>query len=90
MQVFEQAVNRFGHGQRVCIEMYLGCLRIFVGAVDAGKLLDFTPNRFFVESFRVATFADFERRIDENLNELALGQYIAHDAAIAAEGSPWR
>ena len=57
----------------------------FVGAVDAGEVLELARARLLVEALHVARLGHGERRVDEDLDELALGQHRADHLALGAE-----
>ncbi len=59
--------------------------RRLVGLIDAGEILDLAGKRALVEALGVARDAFIERGIDENLDELALRQQLAHHAPLGAE-----
>lgn len=65
--------------------------RWLVGVADAGEIGDFAGSSGLIETFGVAAFADVERRIDEDFDEvagLALGADPFADAiAIATVGA---
>ena len=59
---------------RVCRSVWTvtsGFSGAFVRRGDAGELLDLAGARLFVEALRVALLADFERRVDEDFDEIA-------------------
>jgi hypothetical protein len=55
----------------------LAHLRRLVGAVDAGEVLDLAAAALRVEAPWVALLGDLERRVDEDLDELALAESVA-------------
>src|SRR3546814_10790782 len=50
------------------------------------EILELSRARFFIETLDVALLGLGERRIDEDFDELALGQHAAHHFALDAEG----
>jgi hypothetical protein len=52
--------------------------------IDAGEVLDLAGDGAPVQALRVARDTFIERRVDENLDELALLQELAHIAAATA------
>ena len=59
--------------------------RRFVGRIDAGEVLDRAAERPGVEALRVAPGAFLEGRVDEDLDEFALGHQFARHAPLGAE-----
>jgi hypothetical protein len=53
-----------------------GVFRRFVWRVDSGELANLARPRFFVEIFWIARFANRERRISENFDELGVWSAI--------------
>ena len=67
--------NLVGSGlrrQRHRVDPDLRRLGRFVRRVDAGEVLDLAAARLLVEALRIALLGDRERRVDEDLDELAL------------------
>ncbi|CTQ77729.1 hypothetical protein LAX5112_05032 [Roseibium alexandrii] len=50
--------------------------RGFIGAVDAGEVLDLACFRLGIKPFRIALLALLDRRVDKDFNELALAHQI--------------
>ena len=63
------------------VEDHVGRLRRLVGLVDAGEILDLAGERALVQALRVARDDGLERRLDENLDELARRDEIRARAA---------
>ena len=59
--------------------------RRFVGRIDAGEVLQRAAERPRVEPLGVAPGAFLEGRVDEDLDELALGHQFARHAPLGAE-----
>src|SRR4029078_8925049 len=59
--------------------------RWLVRAVDAGKVLELAGARLGINSFDIALLRFGERRIDENLEELALRNHPANHVALSPE-----
>ena len=57
---------------RAGVEHQFGLGRGFVRIVDAGEALELAGAGLLVEALRVAGFADFDRGVDEDLDEVAL------------------
>jgi GTPase len=68
------------------LKVNLGGSRRLVGAIDAGKILQFSASCFGVESFRIATFTFPQRRVNEDLQKLR--GFEERTGAIAL-GSVW-
>src|SRR6185437_12109488 len=80
------ALRRVFRRPRARVDDDLRTLWRLVGRVDAREVLDLALQGARVEPFRVALPADLERRIDVDLDELALGNELAHHAPLRAEG----
>eukprot|EP00963_Diacronema_lutheri_P000977 scaffold64_cov338-Pavlova_lutheri.AAC.35 len=64
---------RFGHFHR-----QLGLRRFLVRIVDAGESFDLPGTCSFVQSFGIPGFAHFQRDLHVHLDEISLGQTLAH------------
>ena len=62
-----------------------GCFGRLIGAVDAGEIGQLAGPRLGVEALDVAPLGLGQRRVDEDLDELALGQHRADHLALGAE-----
>ncbi len=78
--LFKSRIRRAGDDLRI--------LGRFVGGVDPCEVLDLAGPRFLVELLRVPLLANFQRRIDEDLDEIvaALQCDLAGAAAVRAVG----
>jgi len=56
----------------------------FVGRVEPGEVGDFAGTRLLVEALRVSRLTDFERGIDEDLDELSLRHQSPNPIAVFA------
>ena len=56
------------------IQSQFGLQRRFVGIINPRKALKFPSPRLFVQPLRISGFADFDRGIDEDLDEIAGGK----------------
>jgi hypothetical protein len=87
LQVGENFLGqRFGRF-RAGIEDQFRLERSFIRIVDARETLQFPGASFFVQSLGIAGFANVERRIDENFDEIAGRQCGARMIAIDAIGA---
>src|SRR5438552_1205222 len=71
-QLLKNRRERFIDGLLVRVHNYLWVLWRFVGRIDSGELPDFAGTRLFVKILRIARFANFQRRIDENFDKLCV------------------
>src|SRR3954453_21959786 len=62
-------------------------LRGFVRTVDPGEVLELARARLGIEALGIALLRFAERRIDENLEELAFGHHPSDHVAL---GTKWR
>ena len=60
------------------------CRRL-VREVEPGEVLQFAAPRLLIQALRIALFADFERRIDEYLDEFARRDEFARHLALGPE-----
>src|SRR5581483_7746979 len=77
-----------GEHFRIVLARGKGQLRIerrLVGRVDAGEIVQIAAPRLAVEALGVALLANVERRVDEDLDELALLQDVARHLPLSAE-----
>ncbi len=65
--------------------MSSGRLRRLIGLIDAGEILDLACKRPLVEALGIARDHGLQRRLDVNLDELALRGRIAHKPAFGPE-----
>ena len=84
-QAVDDQLGRVLGAGRGGVDADLGLLGRFVGAVDAGEVLELARARLLVEALHVARLGDRERGVDEDLDELALGQHRADHLALGAE-----
>src|SRR5690242_12389932 len=82
----DDALGNFLRGALAGIDDDLRVLRRLIRGVDAGEVLDLAFEGAGVETFRVALLADIERRVDVDLDELAVADQLAHHAPLGAEG----
>src|SRR5262245_28350264 len=68
-------------------QVQLGFQRGFVWVVDAREAFDLPGAGLLVQPFRVTALTDFERSVDEDLDEIAGGQSGPNGVAIAAIGA---
>ena len=67
------------------VDADFGGFGLFVRAVDAGEILELAGPRLGVKALGVALLRLGQRRIDEDLDELALRKHLAHHVALGAE-----
>ena len=72
-------------GIAVGAEFEVGRERRLVGRGDAGEFSKLVGAGFFVEAFRVAALASFERGVDEDFDEFSRRQRGADGVALRAE-----
>ena len=68
-----------------CVDRDLGVFRCFIRAVDPGEVGDLAFAGLFIKAFHVALFADFNRGVDKDLDELAIFEKVARKLAFAFE-----
>src|SRR5262245_44143758 len=84
-QVFEDHLSAFLGAQTRRVDPDLGVLGLLVRRIDAGEVLQLAAPGFLVQPFRVATFCDGQRRVDEHLDELAGLNQLASHAPLRSE-----
>ena len=84
-QPLDQAVGERGRVGGGGIQPDVRLERRLVGRVDAGEMLDLARPRLLVEALRVALLDDVERRVDEDLEELAGADQLARHPPLRAE-----
>ena len=71
LEIFQDFRDGFGNSQLIRAQFDFRFGWRLVGSGDAGEFLDLVGARFGVKAFGIALFADFQRRIDEDFNELS-------------------
>src|SRR6185503_8650515 len=66
---------------------YFRIKRRLIRVIDTGKVLDLTPARLGIDALGVTEFAQFERRIDKNLDELITSHHVPHVIARGPVGA---
>src|ERR1700732_2331946 len=77
--------RRLPGGLFVSPDDQLGRFRWLITLIDAGKILDLSGHRFFVEALRIARDALLKWRRDENLDELMSVEQFAHHPPLGPE-----
>src|SRR5690554_598175 len=86
-EVFDQRLHTLLHRHGRCVQTNFRAFRSLVGGGNAGEVLDLTCPRFLIQAFRVPVFASVQRGVHEHLDELAGGEQVAYQAAVAGEGA---
>ena len=76
-----QSLGRVASG----IECQLRRLGRFIGLVHAGEILDLARQRALVQALRIAGDDGLERRLNEDLEELALRRRVAYEPPFGLE-----
>src|SRR5690554_419946 len=84
-EVFDQRLHTLLHRHGRCVQPHFRAFRSLVGGGNAGEVLDFTCPRFLVQAFRVPVFTGVQGGVHEYFDELAGGEQVAHQAAIAGK-----
>src|SRR5690554_3038240 len=86
-EVFDQRLHTLLHRHGRCVQPHFRAFRSLVGGGNAGEVLDLPCPRFLIQAFRVPVFASVQRGVHEHLDELAGGEQVAYQAAVAGEGA---
>jgi hypothetical protein len=84
-ELLNDEVGRFVRTHRGRIDAQFSIFGRLVRAVDAGEILELAGARLGVEAFDVALFGFGERRIDEDLEELAFRDHLPHHLSLRPE-----
>src|SRR5579859_1201741 len=84
-QVCHDLGHAFLHAVPVGMQRDLWRLRWLVGGIYAGEVLDLAGARLAVQALGVALLAYLDGRIQENFDELARLQQLAHQTAVGTE-----
>src|SRR6185312_16072862 len=84
-QLLDDQIRRFLGTHLRRVDAHLGMLGRLIRAVDAGEILELAGPRLGVEALRVALLGLGERRIDEDLEKLALGEHPPHHVPLGSE-----
>ena len=84
-QVIDDGLSvMFGFGLHR-VDGQFGLLRRLIGTVNAGEVLDRARLGLFIKALGVTLHADFQRRVDKNLDEFGCANQLARHAPLGTE-----